>query len=415
MNKKLIVLAIAFVFVGGVFGSLISANPASANFFQDIYNNFRDTFSKPIAPNAVTQGTVGKYESDNDYEKALIAAVEKASPAVVSIIISKNVPIIEQCPYSPFFNLPDEFQDFFGGGMEFYQPCQKGTELQEVGGGSGFVISSDGLIITNKHVVSDNQASYTVLTNDGKKYEAKVLAQSPVIDLAVVKIDVNNFPTVVVGDSSGLRLGQTAIAIGNALGEFRNTISSGVVSGLARTITATGGGETETIEGVIQTSAGINPGNSGGPLLNLKGEVIGINVATVSGAQNVGFAIPINQAKQAISSVQKTGKITAPYLGVRYTAISADVAEKEKLSVEYGSLIQGNNGNPAIIKGSPAEKAGIKAKDIILEINGQKIDQDHSLASLIQNYSVGDTVNLKVLRNGKEIEIKAVLEERPNL
>ena len=413
ISKKIIVLIIGVALVGGFFGSLAVADFAKANIIDQFKN-----FLKPLFPSAgeevlTSKESVQKYESTVDYEDAVIKTVEKASPAVVSIIISKNVPIIEQCPYNPFSDLPQEFQQFFGGEIQLYQQCQKGTKLQEVGGGSGFIISNDGLIMTNKHVVYDKDALYTVLTNDGKKYDAKVLAQSPALDLAVVKIKAENLPIIFLGDSEGLRLGQTTIAIGNALGEFRNTVSVGVVSGLARTIIASGGDMVETIEGVIQTSAAINPGNSGGPLLNLKGEVIGINVATVSGAQNVSFAIPVNQAKKAIESVKKTGKIISPYLGVRYILISSELAKKEKLSVDSGALIRGGSDGPAIVKNSPAAKAGIQAKDVILEINGKKISQEHSLASLIQEYSVGDVVILKILRDGKETEIKVTLEERP--
>lgn len=236
-------------------------------------------------------------------EAQIINTVKITSPAVVAITISKNVPIIEQCPYNPFSNLPPEFQQFFGHDIQFYQPCQKGTKLQEVGGGSGFIISSDGLILTNKHVVSDTAAEYTVFTNDGKKYPAKVLARDSSIDIAVMKIDAINLSKVKLGNSDSIQVGQAVIAIGNALGEFRNTVSVGIVSGLSRDITASGGGLSESITGVIQTDASINPGNSGGPLLNLRGEVIGVNTAMVQGAQNIGFSIPINQVKEIISNV----------------------------------------------------------------------------------------------------------------
>lgn len=417
-NKKLIVILVITAFIGGVFGSITAANWAKANVFEQLY----EKLIKPIIPSTpqdgqtiLKQGEISeKYVSGVDYEEAMIKAVEKASPAVVSIIISKNVPIVEQCPYNPFSDLPFDFQQFFGQGFQLYQPCQKGTKLQEVGGGSGFIISKDGLVLTNKHVVYDKDAVYTVMANDGKKYDAKVLAQSPTLDLAVVKVEASDFPIITLGDSDGLRLGQTAIAIGNALGEFRNTVSVGIVSGLARTITAFGAGfGTEEIENVIQTTAAINQGNSGGPLLNLKGEVIGINVAMVSGAQNIAFAIPINHAKKAIESVQKTGKILTPYLGVRYVLVSQELAKKEKLSVEEGALIRGSSDGPAVIKNSPAEKSGVKAEDIVLKINGEKIDQNHPLVKLIQKYSVGDTVKLKILRDNKEIEISVKLEERP--
>ena len=216
-----------------------------------------------------------------------------------------------------------------------------------------------------------------------------------------------------LGDSNQVKLGQTAIAIGNALGEFRNTVSVGVVSGLSRDITASGGGIIERVEGLIQTDAAINQGNSGGPLLNLKGEVIGINVAMVSGAQNIGFAVPINQVKKAIESVEKVGRIITPYLGVRYLIITPELAKKEKLSVENGVLIRGNEDGLGVIPNSPAAKAGILAEDIIIKFNNEKITAENSLSKLIQKYNAGDTVTLKILRNKNEIEVKIKLEERP--
>lgn len=224
-------------------------------------------------------------------EEKVISAVKNVSPAVVSIIISKNLPLYEKCYVNPF---PDLFP-----GFQIPQMCQKGTRLQEIGGGTGFIISREGLILTNKHVVSDKTAEYTVLMNDGKKYSAKVLVLDPGQDLAIIKIEngTGSLPAVLLGDSDSVQIGQTVITIGNALGEFRNTVSVGVVSGLSRTITASGGGLTETIEDLIQTDAAINSGNSGGPLLNLKGEVVGINTAMASDAQSIGFAIPINKAK----------------------------------------------------------------------------------------------------------------------
>ncbi|MCH7551836.1 trypsin-like peptidase domain-containing protein, partial [Patescibacteria group bacterium] len=236
-------------------------------------------------------------------EQKIINVVKNVSPAVVSIVITKDVPIIEQ-----FF--VDPFEGFFGGRSQFRIPQfrQQGTEKREVGGGSGFIVSTDGLIITNKHVVLDDEAEYTVFTTDGNSFSARVLAKDPFQDLAVLKIDRESiidsdgnltttpFIAVVLGDSSTLKIGQTVITIGNALAKFQNTVSVGVISGLGRTITASGSGNfVETIENVIQTDAAINKGNSGGPLLNLDGEVIGINTATVLDAQNIGFAIPVSR------------------------------------------------------------------------------------------------------------------------
>ncbi|MBI2591390.1 MAG: trypsin-like peptidase domain-containing protein [Candidatus Brennerbacteria bacterium] len=396
-----------------------------ANLFQDFLNRFLPKFGSGKLNEDFGQNNEVKLEEPTslykpalDYEQAVIGAVEKASPAVVSIIISKDLPVIEQCPFNPFGDLPPEFNQFFDFGpfQQFNQPCSKGkTKHQEVGGGSGFIVSADGLIVTNKHVVADEAAEYTVLTNDGKKYDAKVLARDPSLDLAVLKIKTSNLPVVALGNSDTIKLGQTAIAIGNALGEFRNTVSVGVISGLARTVTASGGGMSETIEGVIQTDAAINPGNSGGPILNLRGEVIGINTAIASGAENIGFAIPINQAKRAINSVQKSGRIISAYLGVRYIHLSPEVSEKQKLPVKYGALVRGNDQGPGVLPNSPAAKAGIQAEDIILEVNGQQIDQDHTLASFVQKYSVGDVLNLKIQRGDKVLNLKTVLEERPEM
>ncbi|MBI2582640.1 trypsin-like peptidase domain-containing protein, partial [Candidatus Azambacteria bacterium] len=249
----------------------------------------------------------------------------------------------------------------FFGPFEFQVPQfrQKGTEKREVGGGTGFIISSDGLILTNKHITADSAADYTVLTNDGQKIPARVLAQDPVQDLAVIKIDQTGLATLPLGDSDKIQIGQIAIAIGNALGEFRNTVSIGVISGIGRRITAQGGGLTETLEDVIQTDAAINPGNSGGPLLNVRGEVVGINTALVQGAQNIGFAIPINKAKKDIQDVKTRGKIVTPFLGVRHVLLTKDIQQRNNLSVDYGALIvRGPEGEPAIQPGSPAEKAG---------------------------------------------------------
>ncbi|MBI4193433.1 MAG: trypsin-like peptidase domain-containing protein, partial [Candidatus Colwellbacteria bacterium] len=220
------------------------------------------------------QPPVSLYKPVLDYEEMVMKAVEKASPSVISIVISKDLPVLEQCPYDPF---GDIFGDdpFGGAGFKFYRPCDTGKrEKKKIGGGSGFIVSSDGLIVTNKHVVQDAGADYTVLTNDGKKYDASVLARDGARDLAILKINAAGLPVLTLGNSDALKLGQSVIAIGNALGEYRNTVSVGVVSGLGRTVTASGsGGFTETITGVIQTDAAINPGNSGGPLLNLRGEV----------------------------------------------------------------------------------------------------------------------------------------------
>ncbi len=419
MSKKLVFLVIVIALIGSFFGSVFSAKFAAANVLNDFWNFLK----KPAVPNSFLPSSNSGapqvlYKPAVDYEAAVVKAVESASPSVVSIIISKDLPVIEQCPGSPFSDLPPEFQDFFGNGFNFSQPCQKGTKKQEIGGGSGFIISEDGLVITNKHVVADTKADYTVLTNDGKKYEAKVLARDSAQDLAVLKINSVNgkLPVATLGNSDEIKLGQTAIAIGNALGEFRNTVSVGVISGLARDITASGQGiGAETIQGVIQTDAAINPGNSGGPLLNLRGEVIGINTAIASGAQNIGFTIPINQVKRAIESVKKTGAIKTPYIGVRYLMLSEEISAAQKLPVNYGALVRGTTDGSAVMPDSPAAKSGILAEDIILEVNGEKLDNNKTLSSVIQKYSIGDTLKMKIRRGERTLEVSLTLAERPEL
>jgi serine protease Do len=406
MKKKILALIIAAGLAGGAVGTMVAPAVASANFLDDILDLFRsrapgkDGVSATTTPSAPS---VPLYKPVIDYEEAVVNAVEAASPSVVSIVISKDVPVIERCPYDPFGDLPREFRDFFGGGFGgFYAPCERGTERREVGGGSGFIVSADGLIVTNKHVVADTKAAYTVFTNDGKKYEAEVVARDPLQDLAVLKISGGTFVPARLGNSDALKLGQTAIAIGNSLGEFRNTVSVGVVSGLARTITATGEGVgTEVIQGVIQTDAAINPGNSGGPLLNLKGEVVGINVAVASGAENIGFAIPVNRAKRAIDSVKRTGSISAPYLGVRY-----EMTDK-------GALVRGTKEGPGVIPDSPAAKAGIRADDLITAMNGEKLNEENPLGVVIQKYGAGDTVSLSVKRGEENLTFSVTLGERP--
>ncbi len=415
MQKKFLVFILIAGFLGGIAGSIISADLARAGIFDDIWNFLKgSSMNDAAAPLGSSTTTLPLYAPTIDYERAVVNAVKKTSPSVVSIVVSKDLAVVEDCPYDPFTNLPPEFRNFFGQGFQFSQPCEKGTKRQEIGGGSGFIISENGLVLTNKHVVSDTGADYTVLTNDGKKYPAKVLARDPVQDLAVLKIEADHLPVIQLGDSDTLELGQTAIAIGNSLGEFRNTVSVGVISGLQRTITASGVSfGSETIQGVIQTDAAINPGNSGGPLLNLQGEVIGINTAIVSGAQNIGFAIPVNQAKRDIQSVKATGDIKITYLGVRYTAVTPEFAKVENLPVEYGALLRGSDEGPAIVSDSPAAKAGLQAEDIVLKVNGTKVDQDRPLMNLVQRYNVGDTITLKIRRGNQELDVSLILEERP--
>ena len=284
-------------------------------------------------------------------------------------------------------------------------------------GGSGFFVSSNGLIVTNRHVVEDKTATYTVLTNDGKKHVATVVARDAVLDIALIKIDGSGYPYLSLGDSGSIDLGQTVIAIGNALGQFRNTVSVGVVSGLSRSITAGDdeSGQSESLDNVIQTDAAINPGNSGGPLLDLNGEVIGVNVAVAQGSQSIGFALPIDTVKSVIDSVESTGKIIRPYLGLRYIQVNQDLKDKNNLTVDYGVLVRRGTADSdlAVIPGSPADKAGIVENDIILELDGVKLDDTTDFASLIRAHKVGDVVVLKVLSKGVEKTVNVTLEAAP--
>ena len=408
----LAVSAAMIIFLAGLFAWHIFPEQ-TRSFLQEL------KISLPQVKSKINETPAGEYKSDISYEQAIIDAAKNVSPSVVSIVISKNVPVYEREFVNPFGeNSPFDIQ--------VPQYVQKGSKLQEVGAGSGFIVSADGLILTNKHVVSDKSAEYTVYTNEEKKYSAKVLALDPVQDLAVIKIQPgpalqagltaqSNIKSDGLGESSGIQIGQTVIAIGNALGQFSNTVSVGIVSGLGRTVSASDqkGTFSETLEGIIQTDAAINSGNSGGPLVNLKGEVVGINTAMAQGPQSIGFAIPINRAKKDIEQVTSSNKIIYPFLGVRYVLVSDAAKEKYNLSVDYGALVlEGENGEPAVVSGSAAEKAGIREKDVILEVNGEEIGKNVSMSSLIQKYNPGDKIALKILRDGKEINLDATLGER---
>ena len=335
----------------------------------------------------------------------VIEIVKKACPAVITIVISRDLPKIEGFYFFPH------------AGREFVIPkMQKGKkEKTKIGGGSGFIVSPDGYVITSNHVVSEKDADYSVIYEPNKTYPAKVISRDSINDVAILKIQVKNFPCLELGDSDKVELGESVIAIGNALGEFHDTVSTGIVSGLSRYITAFSGisKHAEMLRGLIQTDAAINPGNSGGPLVNMEGEVIGINTAVVMGAQNIGFAIPINYAKKDLQEVKKYGKIKRPFLGVKYIILNKEIAKKDKLPVNNGALVVREVlGESAVIPGSAAEKAGLNEFDIILECQGEKITEENFLSHILQKYKINQEVSLKILRNGKEITLKVKLEER---
>lgn len=364
-----------------------------------------------LATDTVIDADIKEIDSIPLQDLSVEQVVNKTNNAVVSIIISKTVS--PQIYIDPF----DPFRQFFGG--QIPTPEQNTTVPQKkvVGGGSGFFITQDGYIVTNRHVVSDPDAEYTVAMKDGKKYPAKIIAKDQVLDVAIIKVSGKNFPYLTLGNSDSLKLGQSVVAIGNALAEFDNSISVGVVSGLSRSVVAgdSFSGQSEQLDKVIQTDAAINPGNSGGPLIDLKGTVVGVNVAVAQGSQSIGFALPIDSIKTVIDSVLKTGSIVRPYIGIRYTQVTETLAKKNNLSVDYGIIISKGLTleDLAVIPGSPADKAGLVENDIILEIDGQKITEDTGFSYIIRQKKVGDVVVLKVLSKGTTKTIRLTLAQAP--
>jgi len=349
-----------------------------------------------------------------DEQSQVIEVVKKASSAVVSIVASAQVPTFETYLDVPS-GVPGGLEQFFGTP----QRRQNGTQEQKIGAGTGFLVSADGFIITNRHVVSEKEADYTVYLNDegnrGEKIKAQVVARDPQNDLAVLKIDKKDLPFLTFSDSGKLQVGQTVITIGYALGEFDNTVSKGVISGLARSITARGSfaSPAEKLKNLIQSDAAINPGNSGGPMLDIDGNVIGVNVAMAS-AENIGFALLGNEAKNVFEQVYNTGIIKekeSAFLGVRYMPITEDMKKQNNLPYNYGALIsRGENmADLAITPGSPADKAGLVENDIILEINGEKIIERNELVDIVAKYKPGDQVTLKIFHKGEEKELEVTL------
>jgi S1-C subfamily serine protease len=339
------------------------------------------------------------------YKSRIIEIAKKVCPAVITIVISKNLPKIEGFYMLPF------------GEEGFIMPKIKNgkKESVKIGGGSGFIISPDGIILSSRHVVEDPDADYTVIVEPAKKYPAQILGCDPINDIAILKIDEKGLPFLKLGDSDKIELGQEVVAVGNALGEFHDTVSFGIVSGLSRYIKATNefSKQAERLRGLIQTDAAINPGNSGGPLVDMEGKVIGINTAMVMGAQNIGFAIPINYAKKDLEEIKKFGRIKIPFLGIKYIILTKDISEKNNLPVDYGALVMRERlGESPVIKNSAAEKSGIKEFDIILEAKGEKITTENSLSDILSKCKIGEIIDLKILRGKKEINIKVKLEEK---
>lgn len=331
-------------------------------------------------------------------QSELISSIAKdVGPSVVSITVKTQAQATA-------------LDQLFGGGAS--------GQVSE-GAGTGIVLSSDGVIMTNRHVVPEGVTSISVTTSDGKQYDnVEVLARDPRTnyDVAFIKVKgVNNLKPAKIGDSAKMQVGDAVVAIGNALGEFQNTVTTGIISGLSRPITAGDSASTaESLTNLFQTDAAINPGNSGGPLVNMNGEVIGLNTAVAGdGAQNIGFAIPTNDIKTQIASILKDGKLQIPYMGVRYITLNEALKTRYDLATAEGAWLKGTDAAPAVVNGSPADKAGLKEGDIITKVNGEVVDQDNPLATRLGKYGVGETIEITYLRDGKEQKTKVTLEAAP--
>lgn len=313
-------------------------------------------------------------------EEVVANVVDKVGPSVVSIVTNVTV------------------NSIFG------------TANQEAAG-SGIIVSSDGYVMTNKHVVADAN-SIEIVLSDGTSYDkVKLVGTDPMNDIAYLKIEgANNLTPAALGESSTVRVGQSVIAIGNSLGQYQNTVTDGIISGKGRPITAgdASGGSSESLTDLLQTDAAINPGNSGGPLLNHSGQVIGINTAVAANAEGIGFAIPINATKGTLKLVLQGKGVQRAYLGLRYVQITADIAKKYNLATKQGAYIV-SEGAAAVIAGGPADKAGVKEKDIITKINGLAVGTVGGVTSLVGEYAPGDTIELTVLRGGTERTLKVTL------
>ena len=332
-------------------------------------------------------GDGGYYSGGLEFEATTIASVAgQVSPAVVSILTEKQV------------------RSYFG------------RNQTNSGAGTGMIVSEDGYVLTNGHVV-DGASAVTVVTDEGDTYEnVEVVGIDPLNDVAYLKIPgASGLPTVTLGDSKAIAVGMPVLAIGNALGAYQNSVTQGIVSGTGRSITATdsSGGNAENLTDMIQTDTAINPGNSGGPLVNAAGEVIGINTAVATDAQGLGFAIPISSVKGMLKSIMERGRAERAYLGIMYLTITADVAKEYELPVKRGAYVYTDGAGSAVLKGGPADKAGMKDGDIILKVNDVNVGARGSILTLVGEYMVGETVKMTVLRSGQEVEVAIVLAAYP--
>ena len=330
---------------------------------------------------------------------AITKAIERVAPAVVSIASAPHKVPEDQYVVSPSISLRP-------GGEH------QNESVVEASGGSGFIVSADGIILTNQHVISDEEQFFVTLT-DERKFAASILAKDPPGDLAIIKIEAKNLPVAPLGTAKHLELGETVIAIGNAYGQFTNTASAGIVSGLSRSLMAQIDEQhTEELFGLVQTDAAINPGNSGGPLIDLKGEVVGINVAMIVGAQSLSFAVPVDIAIRDLEELKKFGYIRKPYIGIKYLPITDNIQRELGLETNSGALIssQGHK-ERAVEPGSPAEKAGLQKGDIIIAVNGKDVNQHEPFGAHLTKAEVGTVLVLTILRNKHKKDITVKLEE----
>lgn len=371
----LVILVLGIGFVGGWLGSSV----------------------RNSNPNALSGNTEQARRTAEDQSQLISSIAKDVGPSVVSINVTSQ----------------GMQTDLFGG-------LQR---TQQQSAGTGFFVSSDGYIVTNRHVVPQGTTTVSITLSDGTQLDnVQVVGRTGTndsLDIAFLKVkDLkgHKITPVKLGDSSKMQVGNMVVAIGNALGQFQNTVTSGIISGYGRSVQAQGGGsgEVENLENLFQTDAAINEGNSGGPLVNADGEVIGINTAVAGGAQNIGFAIPINDVKGLVKSVLNTGKVERPYLGVHYVSLTDDYAYQYNLKTKRGAyIVPDQAGQPSIVSGSPAEKANLQPKDIIVKVDDQAIDENNSLTSVLSRYAVGDKVTLTVERDGKTITVDATLAKAP--
>jgi serine protease Do len=385
--------------VGGLTGGIVSLLISSTIGIEPFLKLHFPELSNP------NSSIVSMMEEEN----ATIKVVEAVTPAVASVVVKKERGDVyaSSKQYGSFFYNPYLTDEILSD--------EDSKEFIEVSSGTAFFVTEDGYLLTNKHVVSMVDAKFFVVTNDGEEIEAKFVDSDPFLDIAILKVEGNGFPTTVLGDSNNIKIGQTVIAIGNTLSEFRNTVTKGVISGRDRKLTAgVSTSSTAVIEQAIQTDAAINPGNSGGPLINLLGEVIGINTAVSISGESVGFAIPINVAKRAVRDIKEFGKIVRPWLGIRYAIVTPKKGDDQTALFKVGALITSDKGqaeNDSIFIGSPAEKAGLKDQDIIVAINEKEISEKVSLAEMLAIFRPGDEITITYLRGEEKRDAVVTLEE----